>query len=263
MTLHFFIGWDSREQEAYDVCVHSLLRHASVDIQIHPLKHRQLRKQQLFWREWRMDGTGQWWDTEDGRPFSTEFAFTRFLTLHLARHEYGIKRAYFVDPDFLFLDDVARLDAEIDNDAALSCVHHQYEPQQTQKMDGQIQARYRRKNWSSLMCFKVNHPANSRLTPECVSMAEGAWLHGLEWLKDDQIGQIDPRWNVLIGNNTPIPENAGALHYTQGGPWFEDWAGGAHDNYWVAERSLSKHPSPTTLMKWRAVTEPKDWRHNG
>jgi hypothetical protein len=246
--MHWFIGWDSREEEAYNVCAHSILRHASCPVKIHPIKHRNLRKAGDFWREWRMDGRGQWWDIEDGKPFSTEFAFTRFLTVYLAR-EMGLQRAYFVDCDFLFLDDVAKLDKEIDRDYAVSCVWHEYKANLGQKMDGQIQQPYQRKNWSSLMAFKVNHPANSRLTPECVSMADGSWLHQFGWLHDSLIGEIDPRWNVLVNNSSPLPKNPGALHYTLGGPWFEEWTPHANDEPWLDERDRSRIPTPTTRMK--------------
>ena len=34
MTLKIFIGWDSREQDAYDVCIKSLKEHASQDLDI-------------------------------------------------------------------------------------------------------------------------------------------------------------------------------------------------------------------------------------
>ena len=77
MKQHWFIGWDEREGDAYRVCEHSLVRHATCDIAVHPIKHREMRRLGLFWREWRMDGDGQWWDQADGKPFSTEFAFTR------------------------------------------------------------------------------------------------------------------------------------------------------------------------------------------
>ncbi len=250
MTLHFFVGWDSREQEAYDVCVHSLVRHASVPVQVHPLKHRDLRKKGLFWREWRIDGPGQFWDIEDGKPFSTEFAHSRFLTVHLAR-EIGLKKAFFVDADFLFLADVAKLDAAIDWSLPVSVVKHDFSPTKQIKMDGMAQARYARKNWSSLMAFRVNHPSNSRLSPECVSMADGSWLHGFQWLQDWEIGDIDPAWNQLVGHNADL-ETARALHFTSGGPWFEEWPhGDPMDELWRRERDLMRRPTPSTALKLR------------
>jgi hypothetical protein len=35
MKLTAFVGWDSREREAYEVCRHTLQRQASCDVDIH------------------------------------------------------------------------------------------------------------------------------------------------------------------------------------------------------------------------------------
>lgn len=253
MTLHFWIGYDDRERDAYEVCVHSLLRHASVPVKVHPLKHRQLRKTKLFWREWRMDGSGQWWDIEDGKPFSTEFSHTRFLVPLLARQR-GIDRAYFCDADFLFLDDVAKLDAEIPPGFALSSVKHQFEPTSAVKMDGMVQSRYYRKNWSSLIAFEANDTRLRRLTTECINMADGGWLHQFGWLEDGDVGSIDPRWNALVGH-TADWEKGSALHYTNGGPWLDDWCGGPGDALWRDEFNRLKRPTPTTRLKMFEAAE--------
>ena len=37
-----FIGWDSREEDAYAVCKHTLLKHSSVELDITPLKKDEL-----------------------------------------------------------------------------------------------------------------------------------------------------------------------------------------------------------------------------
>jgi len=36
-------------------------------------------------------------------------------------------------------------------------------------MDGQVQSKYARKNWSSFMIFNCHHEANQALTPEMVN----------------------------------------------------------------------------------------------
>ena len=48
MDLKVFIGWDSREQDAYDVCVHSLTKHSSIDLEIVPLIKADLIKEGLY-----------------------------------------------------------------------------------------------------------------------------------------------------------------------------------------------------------------------
>lgn len=248
MRQHWYIGFDSTEEQAYQVCRHSLARHATCDLKITPIKHRAMRKAGLFWREWRMDGNGQWWDQEDGRPFSTEFAFTRFLTHRLALRHGAADWAFFVDCDFLFLNDVAELQRELDYRMAVMCVKHDFRPSYQLKMDGQMQVSYRRKNWSSLMAFNMSHEANNRLTPECVNKADGAWLHQMQWLEDDQIGELSPGWNWLVGHSSEGVQQH-ALHYTDGGPWIEGWEPRLYDDFWLAEADRLKQPQKAAMLE--------------
>ena len=46
-----FIGWDSREDIAYQVCRRSILRHASIPVDIKPIVQSELRERSLYWRE--------------------------------------------------------------------------------------------------------------------------------------------------------------------------------------------------------------------
>src|SRR4029079_15310290 len=96
-----FIGWDPREAIAADVCRFSLLRRSSVPLHVQYLRQPALREIGLYRRE-RELRDGQGIDRIDGRPFSTEFAFTRFLVPALCQFEGW---ALFVDGDFLFLAD--------------------------------------------------------------------------------------------------------------------------------------------------------------
>lgn len=245
---HWYVGWDSREQEAYTVATYSLLRCSSPEIHITPLKHRALRKDRVFWREWKIDGKGQFWDLGDGRPFSTEFSHSRFLVPHLARQN-GIQDwVFFVDPDFLFLNDTAELEKHLDRSKAVMCVQHDYRPSGSSKMDGMAQTSYSRKNWSSLMAFNLSHEALNKLTPELVNTADGSVLHKFEWLDDKDLGALPLSWNFLVGES-PDTIEPDALHFTNGGPWFDDWTGGPYDHLWTAELNRSRHASPTTYDK--------------
>ena len=49
--LKVFVGWDSREDIAYQVCKQSILNHASVPVQVIPLKQQELRKRGIYWRD--------------------------------------------------------------------------------------------------------------------------------------------------------------------------------------------------------------------
>ena len=89
-------------------------------------------------------------------------------------------------------------------------------------MDNQIQSNYNRKNWSSFVLWNCEHPANKRLTIEDVNTKSGRWLHNFSWLEDKEIGSIHPKWDFLDGW-TDENINPCNVHFTTGGPWFEDW----------------------------------------
>src|SRR5678810_620282 len=103
--LKIYIGYDSRERAAYNVCVQSLLDHASVPLAIEPLDERLLRHAGLYRRQWTYEN-GQYYDSQDQKPFSTEFSFCRFLTPSLCQWR-GV--VLFCDCDFLWRSDVAEL----------------------------------------------------------------------------------------------------------------------------------------------------------
>jgi lipopolysaccharide biosynthesis glycosyltransferase len=203
-----FIGWDSREQIAYDVARQSLLDNASIPVEIVPIKLAELVSNGAY--------------TRDVDPLaSTEFTYSRFLTPYLAGYQGW---ALFCDCDFLFFGDVAEL-AQYQNDAhAVACVKHDYRPTNTTKMDGAAQTIYPRKNWSSFMLLNCEHPSTRKLTPERVNQETGAYLHRLQWAADDEIGSIPTSWNWLEGwNKKPTTGRPNAVHFTNGGPWFEEW----------------------------------------
>lgn len=159
--LRIFVGFDVREELAYEVCRHSLLKYATMSIEIIPLKLQNLTNQGIYTRP--RDPTE-----------STEFSFTRFLTPFLAGFQGW---AMFVDCDFLYTADVRELVELVDEQYAIMCVHHDYNPKTTVKMDGVLQTSYPRKNWSSMVLYNCAHPKNQLLTPELVNSASGAFLH--------------------------------------------------------------------------------------
>jgi lipopolysaccharide biosynthesis glycosyltransferase len=230
--LDYFIGFDAREPDAYAVCDFSCRRKSTIPLHVSPLKHRDLRARGLFDRPWLIEGkTGVMHDQRDGRPFSTEFAFTRFLVPELM----GFKGwALFTDCDMLWLADIARLKASFDPSKALMVVKQTHTPSTKTKMDDQPQRIYNRKNWSSVMAFNCGHPANRALTAKHVNTAPGSDLHGLAWLTDDQIGALDPGWNFLVGSTSPKVKPL-LMHFTEGGPWFEHMKNVPYAGWWQSE----------------------------
>ena len=208
--LKIFVGWDSREDIAYQVCKQSILDTASVPVEIIPLDQRILRKQGIYTRP-------------EDKLASTEFTFTRFLVPHLADYKGW---ALFIDCDFVFLDDVKKLFDQTNDKYAVMCAQHDYTPKEGTKMDGQQQHIYPRKNWSSMVLYNCEHIANAKLNLDLVNNETlgGAFFHRFSWLEDKHVGKVSHEWNWLVGwyrkNKDGTPK---ALHYTEGGPWFEEY----------------------------------------
>ena len=135
----------------------------------------------------------------------------------------------------MFNVDVAELFALADDKYAVMVVKHDFNPPKGEKMDHQTQENYYRKNWSSLVLWNTDHPANERLTVTKVNEEMGRYLHSFMWLKDDEIGELDSCWNHLVGYTEGEPK---VLHWTDGGPWFEGMEDCLYNELWFAERDL-------------------------
>ena len=232
--LPIFVGFDDqREPEAYDVCRASLLRHASAPLHIVKLDQAALRRSGWYRREWR-HVEGQRVDLGDLKPFSTDFAFTRFLVPALSLYQGW---ALFCDGDFLFTQDVARLFALADDRYAVMCVKHDHDPAETSKMGGIVQSRYHRKNWSSLVLWQCGHPSNAVLTGYMVNNFAGQWLHAFNWLNDDEIGGLPLEWNWLSGVSHALPSVPAGIHFTLGVPTLPGCADAPYADLWRAERA--------------------------
>jgi len=140
----------------------------------------------------------------------------------------------------LLRTDIAELFAQADDTKAVMCVQHDYAPKEATKMDGQRQTVYPRKNWSSMMLINCGHPANKRLNIDLVNEKElnGAYFHRFSWLggNDDLIGELSPEWNWLVGHyEEPKDGTPKLLHYTEGGPWFENYRDCDYNQEWKQE----------------------------
>lgn len=217
-----YIGVDHREPKSLKAALNSL---QTVSPWASPvlLDSEKLAARGLLWRP--QDRRGHIYDLISGAPCSTDFAISRFLTPIL--HQSGW--ALFCDSDVVFLRDVWGLFAQADPDKAVMVVQHHNGHESGTKMDGQVQTLYARKNWSSVMLFNCDHPANQRLTLQDVNSRPGRWLHGFGWLADSEIGALEPEWNWLVGLQ-PRPQNPAIAHYTLGTPELID--GGQEEDLW-------------------------------
>lgn len=227
-----YVGFDPAEERAYRVAVASCIRHTAGKVQIHPLDADDLYDRKLLWRPVERRQDGQMIDHLSGAAQSTSFATSRFLIPSIQRTGWAL----FVDSDVVFLADVDELFAQADPRYAVMCVQHHHGGTEGTKKVGMAQIPYPRKNWSSVMLWNCDHPANLRLTLGIVNWWPGAILHRLAWLRDEEVGQLPAAWNWLVGVQ-PRPEAPKLAHFTLGGPWLAGWPGAEHDELWLdAER---------------------------
>ena len=208
-----FIGYDPREHRAYDVCKNSL---KYTTLSVHKLFSEEI---ETYNRDW-------------GEPMSTDFTFTRFWVPFLSDFKGW---SFFVDCDFVFLADPLTLLKDLDpSKAVYVCQHPGYIPNSQIKMDGIPQHRAFRKNWASFTLFNNEHPKNSRLTPEYLNNHRpGLDFHQFRWLDDDDIGSLPLEWNCM--DDYYHLENPKAIHYTDGGPWFDNYQETMYSDIWKEE----------------------------
>jgi hypothetical protein len=214
-VIRVVIGFDPREAVAFSVLAYSIHARASMPVSITPLMLSQLK------------GTF----ARARHPLqSTDFAFSRFLTPFLAGYQGW---SIFMDCDMLMRDDIAKLSQLRDERYAVQVVQHDHRPREDVKFLGQAQTQYAKKNWSSVMLF--NNARCTALTPEYVNTATGLELHQFKWLPDESlIGGLPSRWNHLVGYHAHDP-SAALVHFTLGGPYFEEYADCDYADEWRAD----------------------------
>ena len=215
--IRIFIGYDRREAAANAVLAHSLNRRSSEALAITPITLSSLRAMGLYRRE-------------ENPLASTEFSFSRFLAPYLCGYEGW---AIFMDNDILARDDIAKLWALRDDRYAVQVVKHNHVPKEGVKFLDKVQTKYEKKNWSSVML--LNCAKCTKLTPDYVNDATGLELHQFKWLDGDaQIGELPHRWNHLVNYDAPNAD-AGLVHFTLGGPYFNEYRDCEFADEWRSE----------------------------
>jgi lipopolysaccharide biosynthesis glycosyltransferase len=216
--MNVYVGYDSREDLAYQVCEYSI-KSQSRSTSVFPLKLKDLIDQKIYSRN-------------EDKLGSTEFTFSRFLVPILNQYEGW---ALFCDCDVFFLNSVDELFKLADEKYAVMCVKHEYTPKEGLKMDGKVQSIYPRKNWSSVVLWNCAHPSNKKITLDLVNdpKTTGKYLHRFSWLLDHEIGELPHEWNWLVDwYCEPRDGSPKALHFTEGGPWFKDYRFCEYHNIW-------------------------------
>jgi len=213
--INIFIGYDSKEKVAYHTLVQSIIENATMPVSITPIAKKHFKS--IYQR------------TRTVKE-STEFSITRFLTPYLSNYS---DWSIFMDCDMLVTTDIKKLWDLRDDKYAVMCVKHNYTPSSDRKFLNQIQTAYPKKNWSSVMLF--NNSKCTALTPEVVQHEDGLFLHQFKWLDTEElIGEVPHTWNFLVGEEEKLPNEKlpELIHYTLGGPYFEDYKGCDYEEIW-------------------------------
>ncbi len=205
-----FIGFDAVETVAFNVFAHSIWTRSSAPVSVVPVKVTQLPMS----RPWHPKQ-------------SNEFAFSRWLVPWICDYKGW---ALFADCDMLALADFVELEQYLDPRYAVRVVKHSHEPPEGEKFLGRPQTRYRRKNWSSFVLFNCDRCRI--LDPTFVNEADGLYLHQFGWLRDEEIGELPPEWNYLVGWDEG--KYAKVAHFTEGGPYFSEYRGCEYTEEWEA-----------------------------
>ncbi len=132
----------------------------------------------------------------------------------------------------------------LDERYTAQAVKHRHTPQEDIKYLGNIQTRYPKKNWSSVLLF--NNSKCKVLTPEYINTASGLDLHQFKWVQSDElIGALPLRWNFLVDYYANIPLNEiSLLHWTKGGCYFSEYENCSYADVWRKE-----YKSMTNVMR--------------
>ena len=216
--MNIYIGYDPEFPQPHIACRNSIFRNTYQPqyYKVVRLEQEPLRNSGIYTRE-----------TDE--LASTPFSLTRFLVPALNGYKGW---ALYCDPDFIFLEDISSLLELKDDTKAVQVVQHpSYELNGQEKMDGQQNYNYPKKNWSSLMLFNCEHEACRELTPEVVNSLPPASLHQFEWCDEHEVGNLPLKWNWLSGyySSDVTPK---AIHFTDGGPWLDNYQDVPYADKW-------------------------------
>lgn len=136
----------------------------------------------------------------------TPFTFSRFLAPYLCDYK---GTSLFLDVDIVLNGDICELMDMADHNYAI-----------------QVSKNKHRFEWASVMLF--NNEKCEVLTPAYIETAPK--LHTIEWVPENQIGDLPREWNHLVGYDEP--KEAKLIHFTQGVPAYEETINCEYSEYW-------------------------------
>ena len=158
----------------------------------------------------------------------TPFTFSRFLVPWLCNYQ---GHALFLDADMFLVSDIYEMTQYFNDEHAISVVRSIAQFEQ-----------------SSVMLFNNAHPKNAQLTPQFIQNTEGN-LHGLCWLEEADIGEMDGKWNQLVGYQE-CRGTSGNIHFTMGVPAFPETSTSEFGQIWTdcAKRAIGVTQSWGEIM---------------
>jgi len=208
---NIWIGYDDQFKENIPVLTASIKKHATIDYKLNFLNLNNLRN--IVYRE------------RDPLQ-STDSAFTRWAVPYLSNYQ-GWN--LYIDSDMMFREDIAKLLELIDESKSVMVAKHQTYNYSNLKFNNKKQSIYERKNWSSLILF--NSEKCKHLNLDYINNAHGLELHQFTWLLDSNIGELPLEWNHLC-DIMPHNEKASLVHWTLGGPWFNETVNCDYSTEW-------------------------------
>ena len=218
--LEIFIGYDSVERVAWHTLTHSIINKSTIPVSFTPIA---------------VEHFGSFFTRSRDLKQSNSFSYTRFSVPYLMDFK---NYALFMDCDMLVrcnIKEIIDLIA-VDPTKAVYVVKHDYEPSTRNKYLNNVQYSYPRKNWSSFVVWNCSHPKNKMLTPDFINTASGLELHRFTWLDDGDIGELDLGWNWLVGDYKNPPDDIKNIHWTLGGPYFNEFADSDFASEWFDAR---------------------------
>lgn len=158
----------------------------------------------------------------------TPFTYSRFLVPYLCNYEGW---ALFLDCDILLNGDVSELFEFADP-----------------KYKVMVAKNERKFEWASAMLF--NCAKCTDLTVDYVETAEN--LHTIAWAQAEEIGNLPPEWNHLVGYDEPRKDPK-LIHFTQGMPCYEETLDSEHSEKWHFEHKRLNHILPWYDLMGRSV----------
>ena len=139
-----------------------------------------------------------------------------------------------MDADMLLASDITELEQSINEREAVSVVRSLELYEQT-----------------SFMLLNCAHPSHRKLTPEFIEQTD-INLHAMEWVEENEIGSLDPKWNQLVGYQD-VDFDKGNIHYTMGIPAYPETGSSPGAELWRKFAQLGMSAVPWDEIMGKSV----------